>query len=111
MSCSGIIEAIQAIDAVLEAKKRIDFPVRHGVTFFSAHDQWLYVAVLDAKVCDLCRSYEEKGMFTGDELRRTFPYLEIIDEDMIKVNVHSDTCRCFLMRYVGEPEEHEWFRG
>jgi len=103
MSCSGIIEAIRVIEAVLEAKKRIDFPTRPSVTFFSQKDQWLYVAVLDAKVCDLCRSHEEKNIFYGNELRRTFPNLEVIDEDMIQVNEHP-SCRCFLMRYVGEPE-------
>jgi len=99
-----------AVAVALEAKKRIDFPTRPGVTFFSQKDQWLYVAVLDAKVCDVCRSHEEKNIFYGNELRRTFPNLEVIDEDMIQVNEHPN-CRCFLMRYVGEPEEHEWFSG
>jgi hypothetical protein len=92
-----------AVAVALEAKKRIDFPTRSGVTFFSVKDQWLYVAVLDGKTCDLCRSHEDKGTFLGNELRRTFPDLEVIDEDMIQVHAHLN-CRCFLIRFIGEPE-------
>lgn len=106
------IEAALAVIAVEEgAKKRIDFPQRPGITYFSVHDRWLFDARSDGKVCDRCRNYQRwsdaMGGLPGDHLRKEFPYLVIIDELTIGGPepdggglVHPN-CRCLLHRKVG----------
>jgi len=97
-------KAIVAAIAVHEAKKRVPTPPDWpGVTFFSRLDVWLYDARLDSKTCDLCRAYEDIGIFYGHSIRGIFPYLEIQDMNTIAVNVHPN-CRCYLTRLLAEPE-------
>jgi len=99
----GVVEAVKAV-------QRIKLEHRHEpgptATFFSEHDVWLYVAVIDSKVCEACRENEKwsdiHGGFKGDHLRSHFPYLEIIDVNTIAANVHPN-CRCYLTRKL----EHE----
>lgn len=97
------------------AKKRIDFPTRPGVTFFSGQDIWLFEARSDTKVCDQCRSYESQaeamGGLNGNFIRALFPWLSRIDENTIGGPgeggdglVHPN-CRCRLIRYIGDPED------
>lgn len=104
-------QAVVAAVLAHEAKTRIDFPLRPGVTFFSENDVWLYDATLDGKVCDHCRAAEIIGEFRGNNLRMNFPDLEIIDENTILPHVHvtlgwrsleDDTCRCVLKRVIGK---------
>jgi len=97
-------EVVAAVIAVREAKKRIDFPTRYGVTFFSVHDVWLWQSALDSKVCPVCDANEDKGEFRGNHLRARFPYLVILDENTIGGPgaggdglVHPN-CRCRLVR-------------
>lgn len=107
MSLNEIVQAVRAVQQVVEgAQKRRLFPTRYGVTFFSKHDVWLYHAVMDTKVCLTCRYYEEIGQFLGNHIRLIFPYLEIIDENTIEVNVHPN-CRCYLARKLEAEEEPE----
>jgi len=105
---------IGAVEAVNKAKRRIareDY--RPGVTFFSAHDTWLYQAVYAPTpkgnpTCPLCRNYEmmsdNMGGFQGNFIRALFPYLTILDENTIGGPdpsgdglVHPN-CRCKLVR-------------
>jgi len=97
------LEAVQAVEAVRKAQKRIDreqYP--ESTTFFSENDLWEYDAVADTVVCEECRYYEEIGTFNGDLLRTFFPYMEIVDSDEIEVNVHPN-CRCVLKRVINLP--------
>lgn len=102
-----ILEVIQAVEAVQKAQRRIEPEHRHRpgetATFFSEHDIWLYVAVMDAKVCEACRRNEDwndrYGGFRGTHLRAHFPFLEIIDVNTIAANVHPN-CRCYLVRLL-----------
>ena len=91
-----VVEIVRAVEA-----KRIDFPTRYGVTFFSENDVWLFDATLDSKVCKVCRVAEEIGEFRGNNLRLNFPYWEIIDENTILPHVHPN-CRCVLKRVIGK---------
>jgi hypothetical protein len=91
-----MISAVRAVAAI----KRIDreqYP--ETVTFFSEKDQWIFNAVSDIRVCELCLSFEDIGIFSGDLLRTFFPYLEIVDVDEIEANVHPN-CRCMLKRII-----------
>lgn len=90
----------------MEALHRIEPEHKHKpavppyrATFFSEHDIWLYQAVIDSRVCPICTAHEETERFYGNHLRSTFPYLEIIDVQTIKVNAHPN-CRCFLSRLI-----------
>lgn len=99
----NIFEVVEAVRAVEGAKLRRTFPTRYGVTFFSEQDVWLYQAVMDARTCPVCTSHEDQGEFHGSHLRAKFPYLEIIDENTIKVHAHmprDDNCRCLLVRKI-----------
>jgi len=106
---TNVARAVWAVQQVLEgAKKRRLFPTRYGVTFFSVHDVWLYIAIMDAKVCPICRAHERTGEFHGDHLRAEFPYLEIIDENTIKAHAHmprDDNCRCYFARKLEKEED------
>ena len=59
---------------------------------------WLFTAAVDDRTCFNCSLYD-KMIYTGDELRGEFPWLEIIDEDTILAMVHPN-CRCILTRLV-----------
>ena len=101
MSQSQILEVVHAIEAV-EATKRINIDVPKAITFFSKNDEYIFTAVYDNNVCDLCLQYEH-NTFTGDELRGLFPFLEIQDLETILPHVHPN-CRCHLDRilYLGD---------
>ena len=85
-----VVKAVQRVDRTL-------FP--ENITFFSRLDTWRYVAVLDGRTCEVCRQYEGHEEFTGAMLRSLFPFLEIVDVDMITVNAHPN-CRCYLERVI-----------
>jgi len=53
--------------------------------------------VFDDRTCERCLPHA--GLYAGNDLRVAFPYLEIIDEDLIYANVHP-RCRCYLVRTV-----------
>lgn len=107
------IEAVVAVIAVEEgAKKRIDFPQRSGVTYYSENDIWLFDARSDTKVCNRCRMYQRwsdvMGGIRGNLLRTEFPYHVILDEITIGGPepdggglVHPN-CRCVLKRLMGK---------
>lgn len=97
---SSLIQVIKVVEAAQDVKYRIPLELRGIVTFFSAKDQWMFHAVLDDVVCTACAEMSGHA-FTGDYLRGLFPYLEIMDEDTIMVNIHPN-CRCYLER--GEEE-------
>ena len=105
MSLIDVVQVVRAVQMVEGALKRRTFPTRYGVTYFSILDVWLYYGVTDSKICPVCRGHELIGEFRGNHLRSTFPYLEIIDEGTIKVNVHPN-CRCYLSRYIGDPAKY-----
>ena len=99
-----VARVVHAIETVEGAQKRRLFPTRYGVTFFSIHDVWLYNAVMDSKVCLICRGHEATGEFRGNHLRARFPYLVIIDENTIGGpepdggGLAHPNCRCYLTR-------------
>lgn len=93
---ANIVEVVKAV----EAKKRKDFPLRPGVTFFSEQDVWLFQEIQDERICIICRTAAIIDQFLGNNLRINFPRLELIDENLIKANVHKN-CRCFLVRQIG----------
>lgn len=69
------------------------------LTFFGKNDVWLYHAIADNRLCDACKELARKGKFVGTHLRAYFPYLEILNANTIKTNVHPN-CRCLLHRIV-----------
>lgn len=94
-----LIQIVKAVKAVRRIERPVAWQPHKPVTFFSVHDVWLYVAVMDSKVCEQCRKYEDIGRFRGNHLRATFPYLEIVGTNTIMANVHPN-CRCFLFRII-----------
>ena len=65
-----------------------------------AEDHWDYIEISDNRLCPICNAnakMEGEGRYDGRHLRAYFPYLEILDEDTIKVNEHP-RCRCVLVR-------------
>jgi len=54
---------------------------------------------MDNRTCPACNEMDRVGKFIGLHLRRYFPYLEIVDVDTIKANVHPN-CRCYLVRQL-----------
>jgi len=93
------LKLVSIVRAVREATKRIPKPQRSGVTYFSMWDTWLFQSVFDARRCDVCDAHEVVDVYYGDQLRRWFPYLEILDENTIQANVHPN-CRCYLVRKI-----------
>jgi hypothetical protein len=86
------------VKAVQDSQARIF--ISTPPTFFSVNDVWMYVEISDDKTCMDCHAnaqLEGGGMYYGNHLRAFFPYLEILDDDTIKVNEHPN-CRCLLVR-------------
>jgi hypothetical protein len=92
----SIIDAVLAVEAV-EGTLWIPDWLRSN-TYFSQNDLWLFAAVVDDHTCFDCQIYD-KMVYSGDELRSEFPYMEIIDETTILALVHPH-CRCILTRIV-----------
>ena len=97
MTLAQVVEVVEAVQAIEEAKQHIPLVYRDVVTFFGKHDVWMYHAILDYKLCDQCLSFAQQLHYPGDHLRRSFPYLEIVGTDKILANVHPN-CRCYLTR-------------
>jgi len=93
---------IQRVYRQVEALKRVPTDTPARITFFSVHDEWVFTAVFDNRVCLDCLAFENQT-FTGNTLRAKFPYLEIADLETIIPNVHPH-CRCRLERslYFGD---------
>lgn len=105
-----LIQVVEAI-AVVDALKRKPEEYRTQ-SFFGELNLWKYIPVYDPKLCDRCREHDVTKFFWGPDLRKEFPYLEIVDENTIEANVHPH-CRCFLARVIA-PREYlqvikEWF--
>jgi hypothetical protein len=89
---------------VRDSKTRIF--IETPLTFFSEFDEWLYVEISDNKLCPDCNANAnmmENGIYRGHRIRGFFPYLEILDENTIKVNEHPN-CRCVLVRIAKTKE-------
>ncbi len=102
---SQLEQVISAAIAVHEAQKRIPTDLK-AYRFFGADDVWIYHFVSDDRLCDQCRLYAEIQFWGGDELRTTFPFLEITSKEIIHVHVHPN-CRCHLTRLFETPPEYE----
>ena len=91
-----IILATQLVSAVID-KSWIPEELQ-GTRFFSSEDIWVFIPSWDAKQCDECGEYALGIPFmAGSQLRSSFPYLDIVDENKINANVHP-RCRCVLTR-------------
>jgi hypothetical protein len=91
-------QAVAAVAAVIEAKKRINIDTNK--TFYSILDRWQYITLGDDKVCDLCSPLDGEE-YTGAWIRTKFPFHTVDNEDVISVHRHmprDDNCRCILMR-------------
>lgn len=97
------VEVVEIVEACIEAQKRIPLHLT-GTSFFGIHDFWYYLAIMDDRTCPTCKIFS-KGVFQGSDLRAIWPYLEIIGEDEILPRVHSDKCRCILLR-VTDPRDY-----
>jgi hypothetical protein len=97
-----ILEVVEAV----KATQRIPEDTPQAITFFSVHDEWVYGAVYDNRVCPICLEHENKT-YRGNEIRAMFPFLEILDLETIHPHAHmprDDNCRCRLERtlYMGD---------
>jgi len=105
MSVLRRLSAVAAVSAVIavDSLKRVPEEYRRQ-SFFGEYDLWLYVAVYDEVLCPDCRDHARTKVFRGTELRSTFKYLVIVDDNRIDVHVHPN-CRCQLYRIVS-PERY-----
>ena len=71
-----------------------------GQTYFGLNDWWYYNRSYHPRMCEQCDFFGSIGFFNGSDIRGTFPYLEIYDEDTIYVQVHP-SCTCELKRVLG----------
>jgi hypothetical protein len=93
-----MLKAVQAVQAKIRDSKTRIF-IETPLTFFSELDEWLYIEISDTRLCRTCEANAamENGVYRGNSLRTFFPFLEIQDENTIKVNEHPN-CRCVLVR-------------
>ena len=73
-----------------------------GNSFFGHEDQWMFILGRSPNHCTSCKEMDG-SLWRGDQLRSTFPYLEIWDENTIMVYLHPH-CTCFLQRISGFEE-------
>jgi hypothetical protein len=94
---SEILEVIEAVEAVECIEGLSRKPSQYGnVTFFGMNDEWFYTAYNTNNTCNDCADFDGQT-FYGYELRSTFKYLVIIDENTIAAKVHP-RCACVLSR-------------
>jgi hypothetical protein len=93
MRLSSLVCAVRLIQ--LWRDKRWVPEELQGLSFFG-QDQWVFVASESDNMCSDCDAYNGQ-VFLGYELRREFPYLEIVDANMIYPRVHPH-CGCELIR-------------
>lgn len=91
-----MLNAIKAVQIVTAAKQRKPSEYK-TTTFFGRYDFWVYLPIYDEKLCHKCEAHAKTLFFKGSQLRSTFPWLEIVDENTINVKVHIN-CRCELLR-------------
>ena len=65
------------------------------VSFFSEFDIWDY-GTLGYNTCEDCNGFS-MAVYGGHELELIFPNLIILDENMIKPNIHPN-CGCVMTR-------------
>jgi hypothetical protein len=97
LSLLEIVEAVVAVQIVEGAKRRIPDGLR-GLTFYGEDDEWLFLQSDHPNMCGDCASYNG-DVYSGSELRSTFPYHTILDENTIAASVHPN-CSCLLLRAV-----------
>ena len=92
-------EAVEIVQAVLTIDEKTWIPadLDTSQTFFSANDWWNYIKSYHPNMCHQCDFYGDMPFFSGDDLRGTFPNLEITDENIIHPHVHPN-CNCELQR-------------
>lgn len=91
-----LIQVVRATQAAIDASW-IPEALR-GNRYFSREDLWIYIPHYDEKLCEECAEFAFGVPFiSGRQLRRSFPYMEIIDENTIRAYVHPN-CRCELIR-------------
>ena len=93
-----VIDVAEAFEAAEKTWIPSDYKILY--TFFGANDLWHYIAVTDDRLCDACMVNDGMDM-DGTVLRGKFEWLEIIDANNIRPNVHKN-CRCELIR-IHEP--------
>jgi len=102
LSAVAVVSSVVAVDAV----KRI--PPEYKRSFFGELDLWLYVVEdYSERLCEECEAHAVTKVFRGTQLRSTFEYLRIEDEDMIYAGVHPN-CRCYLYRVIGPEQYLRW---
>lgn len=89
------LQAVQLIQLTQKAKQRIPVELQ-GPTYYSENDVWLYEQSEHPNMCEECEGYNLET-FTGTELRKEFPWHEIIDINFIYPKVHPH-CFCGLVR-------------
>lgn len=95
MQLQTLLKAVKRIQA---ADKRWIPEELTGTRYFSVEDLWIYIPHYDVKLCDECAEFALGIPYIpGSQLRSTFPWLEIKDENTIAANVHPN-CRCELVR-------------
>jgi len=104
---SKLNDAVFAAIVVHDATQRK--PPNSTVTFFGRYDLWMYHAVLDDKLCDLCLAHEKHPRYLGWHLRLFFPYLKYVNDNKLMANVHPH-CRCYLTRVTDWTlDDIKWF--
>ena len=114
MSVCQAVEAALAVAAV-ESMQRKPEPLRH-LSFFGKYDLWMYDAVLDNRLCNVCLGHEKHPRYFGSQLRVLFPHLMILDENIIGGpepngnGLAHPNCRCRLHRVVDwSLDDIKWF--
>lgn len=93
----SLLQVLKVISITTDAKNRVPNWLRGRVTFFSDYDLWQYYSQQDTRLCLECSRWGN-ALLPGHILRSTFPWLDIMDENLIYPNVHKN-CRCHLRRY------------
>ena len=87
---------VNVVRVVREAKKRKPSTYKTQ-SFFGAYDFWQFVPEFDDRRCPDCTALWDIQYFKGTDLRTTFQYMVIQDDDTIRAEVHPH-CRCYLFR-------------
>jgi len=90
----GATVRLERIKRIIDHRKMVGYPIFHS------SERWLYVTHpergVSGEVCPVCLTHAEKGSFTGDEVKATFPYVVYAGDYIAYPKSHQPDLSLFM---------------
>lgn len=91
---AGLKVRFDRIKAIIDHRKAVGYPIFHS------SERWLYVIHpergVSGEVCPVCLAHADKGVFTGEEVKNTFPYVVYAGDYLAYPKSHQPDLSLFM---------------